>query len=122
MPSLLNLDVERMGFLWICFLEHVGAVLWLCSKLWCARTQHQVLPVAIMAEMSIFGLWRTYLIPIIVPLASKKERVNRIGNAAKVPMVKDMLDCPCLVLDGIYTPNSYVKLTFLYVKFLVIGI
>ena len=44
--------------------------------------------------------------------------VHKIEKAAKLTMVKNIFTCPCLVVDGICVPNSYVKLLVLYVVFL----
>ncbi len=43
--------------------------------------------------------------------------VHKIEKAAKITMVKNFFSCPCLVVDGIFVPNSYVKLLVLYVDF-----
>ncbi len=42
----------------------------------------------------------------------------RTEKAARITMVKNVLGCPCLVVDGIFAPNSYVYLMYLYVIFL----
>jgi hypothetical protein len=40
--------------------------------------------------------------------------VCRIKNTAKITMVKNIFNCSCLVVDGIFVPNSYIDLSYLY--------
>jgi hypothetical protein len=35
--------------------------------------------------------------------------VYRTEKAARITMVKNIINCPCLVLDGIFVPSSYVN-------------
>ncbi len=43
--------------------------------------------------------------------------VYRAKKAARITMVKNILGYPCLVVDGIFVPNSYIYLMYLYVNF-----
>ncbi len=43
--------------------------------------------------------------------------VYRTKKAARITMVKNILGCPCFVVDWIFVPNSYIYLMYLHVNF-----
>ncbi len=64
------------------------------------------------AEENVFDLHNC---PPGIEGETEQVYVHKIKKAAKITMVKNIFSCLCLVVDGIFIPNSYVKLLVLYV-------
>jgi len=55
------------------FLDDVGILLWCWVDFKYASTQYQPWTIFAVAKIGMFELGRTYLVPMIVPLARKEE-------------------------------------------------
>ena len=70
------MDAMMIGFLRMCFLEDVGALLWCWVDFEYASTQYQHWTIFALVEIGMFEPGRTYFIHMIVPLAGEGMRIK----------------------------------------------